>query len=65
MGPAGDAVMLPNVVCLHEEDAGILWKHTEMRTNHAESRRSRKLVISFFTTVANYGECVRPLSDDS
>ncbi|KAK9834117.1 hypothetical protein WJX84_011698, partial [Apatococcus fuscideae] len=52
--PQGDGVVLPNVICVHEEDHGILWKHTEMRTGHAESRRSRRLVISFFTTVANY-----------
>lgn len=36
------------------QDAGLLWKHVDYRTNHNESRRSRRLVISFVTTVVNY-----------
>ena len=24
--------MIPQAVCLHEEDAGILWKHMDYRT---------------------------------
>ena len=36
---------------MHEEDAGIIWKHTELRTMHPEVRRGRKLVISFIATV--------------
>jgi primary-amine oxidase len=39
---------------MHEEDVGLLWKHVDYRTNHSESRRSRRLVISFLTTVVNY-----------
>jgi primary-amine oxidase len=50
----GDVHKIENAVCLHEEDAGILWKHTDWRTNQCEVRRSRRLIISFFTTVANY-----------
>jgi len=42
------------VVCLHEEDAGISWKHVEYRTGESEVRRSRKLVLSFIATVVNY-----------
>ena len=45
---------LKNAVCLHEEDHGILWKHLEYRNNHAEVRRSRRLVLSFVCTVVNY-----------
>ncbi len=41
-------------MCLHEEDHGILWKHLEYRNNHAEVRRSRRLVLSFVATVVNY-----------
>jgi Cu2+-containing amine oxidase len=33
---------------------GILWKHYEFRNETFEVRRSRRLVISFFTTVGNY-----------
>jgi primary-amine oxidase len=51
---AGDPVVIKNAVCLHEEDAGLLWKHFDMRAEEAEVRRSRRLVISFIATVANY-----------
>ena len=27
----GRAVTLPNAICIHEEDAGILWKHVDWR----------------------------------
>lgn len=43
-----------NVICLHEEDAGVLWKHLDYRTQEVDVRRSRRLVISFFCTVGNY-----------
>ncbi|KGM14007.1 primary-amine oxidase [Cellulomonas bogoriensis] len=45
---------LTHAVCLHEEDAGVLWKHTDLWTGSAETRRNRRMVISFFTTVGNY-----------
>ncbi len=50
----GEPMTIPNAVCLHEEDYGVAWKHTDWRTGEMEVRRSRRLVISFFTTVANY-----------
>jgi primary-amine oxidase len=50
----GNPLTLKNAICLHEEDAGLLWKHTDFRTGHVEVRRSRRLVISFIATVANY-----------
>ena len=50
----GKASLLKNVVCLHEEDFGILWKHTDWRTNQSEVRRSRRLSVSFIATVGNY-----------
>ncbi|MDT0451266.1 primary-amine oxidase [Streptomyces hesseae] len=46
---------LPNAVCVHEEDHGLLWKHTDVfHDNAVESRRSRRLVISYLATVGNY-----------
>ena len=51
---AGDPVAIKNAVCLHEEDAGLGWKHYDMRADTAEVRRSRRLVVSFIATVANY-----------
>ncbi|MEB3103925.1 primary-amine oxidase [Paenibacillaceae bacterium T2] len=50
----GELIKIKNAVCLHEEDYGILWKHTDWRTNDVEVRRSRRLVISSISTVANY-----------
>jgi primary-amine oxidase len=46
--------VLKNAICLHEEDFGVLWKHTDMFNGMAETRRSRRLVISFFLTIGNY-----------
>ncbi|HQT67381.1 MAG TPA: primary-amine oxidase [Acetobacteraceae bacterium] len=51
---AGEVETLKNAICLHEEDAGVMWKHTDWRSNHTEVRRSRRLVVSFFATVGNY-----------
>ena len=53
----GNVSITENAICLHEEDYGILWKHTDWRTEHVDVRRSRRLVISFITTVDNYGKC--------
>ena len=50
----GKANTQKNVVCMHEEDFGVLWKHTDSRIGETEVRRSRRLVVSFFTTVGNY-----------
>jgi primary-amine oxidase len=50
----GNVRTIPNAICLHEEDYGIAWKHTDWRTEKVETRRSRRLVISFFCTVGNY-----------
>jgi len=43
-----------NAICMHEEDFGVLWKHTDLFTGSQETRRQRRLVISFFVTVGNY-----------
>eukprot|EP00803_Ostreobium_quekettii_P010562 evm.model.scf_1177.3 EVM.evm.TU.scf_1177.3 scf_1177:31016-41785(+) len=50
----GAPVPIRNAVCLHEEDAGMLWKHVEYRNGHSEVRRSRRLVLSFVATIVNY-----------
>ncbi|CAG7921645.1 unnamed protein product [Penicillium olsonii] len=51
---SGDPVKLPNVVCCHEQDDGILWKHTNFRTQNAVVTRSRILVLQTIITVSNY-----------
>jgi len=51
----GNALRIPNAICIHEEDYGILWKHTDRRLpDNPEVRRSRRLVISSVSTVENY-----------
>ena len=50
----GSATRVPNAICMHEEDDGILWKHTDFRTEEVEVRRGRRLVISNIVTVGNY-----------
>ncbi|WP_448616541.1 primary-amine oxidase [Modestobacter sp. URMC 112] len=50
----GNPRTLPNAVCIHEEDYGILWKHTDLWSGSSQTRRQRRLVVSFFTTVGNY-----------
>lgn len=53
----GQALVLTNAICMHEEDFSILWKHLEYNedgSTRAEVRRSRRLVISSISTVGNY-----------
>ncbi|KAH6623646.1 copper amine oxidase [Chaetomium tenue] len=50
----GKPVNMPNVICVHEQDAGILWKHTNYRTNRAVVVRNRELVLQTILTVSNY-----------
>ena len=50
----GEPYVTKKAICLHEEDAGVLWKHVEYRNGHNEARRARKLVVSFVATVVNY-----------
>lgn len=50
----GEPLEMPNCVCVHEQDAGIGWKHTNYRTGRAAVVRSRELVLQSIITVANY-----------
>ncbi|KAL8768411.1 MAG: hypothetical protein Q9209_005317 [Squamulea sp. 1 TL-2023] len=50
----GEPWPMDNVVCIHEQDAGIGWKHTNYRTGTAAIVRSRELVVQSIITVANY-----------
>jgi len=50
----GNVLRFPNAICMHEEDDGLLWKHTEVRKGNTEVRRRRRLVISQIATVYNY-----------
>ena len=50
----GAPVTIPNAICMHEEDFGVLWRRIEWRTGEGEVRRSRRLVISSFAAIGNY-----------
>ena len=51
----GEPLTIKNAICMHEEDFGILWKHTDRRLpTRPEVRRSRRLVVSSISTVENY-----------
>jgi primary-amine oxidase len=41
----GGPTKMRGVVCIHEQDDGIGWKHTNFRTNKPAVTRSRVLII--------------------
>ncbi len=47
----GQTITIPNAICMHAEDFGLLWMHVDWRIGYTESRRSRRLVVSFIATV--------------
>lgn len=50
----GLPAIVKNAVCIHEEDNGLLYKHTDYRDASVVSARDRKLIISQIITAANY-----------
>ena len=52
-GPTGEVREITNAICMHEEDFGILWKHTDVDGN-VEVRRGRRFVVSSIVTINNY-----------
>jgi primary-amine oxidase len=50
----GNPRTLTNAICMHEEDVGVGWKHTDGSLRHVETRRNRRLVLSCFATANNY-----------
>lgn len=54
---SGEAAILKNAICIHEEDNGLLYKHTDYRDGTVISARDRKLIISQIITAANYEYC--------
>ena len=50
----GNPREIRNGICMHEEDWSILAKHSDQWTGIDYTRRNRRLVISFFTTIGNY-----------
>ena len=50
----GKAKHIPNAICMHEEDYGILWKYSNWVTGEVTTKRSRRLVVSSLATIGNY-----------
>uniref|UniRef100_UPI002899D863 primary-amine oxidase n=1 Tax=Arthrobacter sp. TaxID=1667 RepID=UPI002899D863 len=50
----GNPRTIRNGICMHEEDWSILAKHSDLWTGINYTRRNRRMVISFFTTIGNY-----------
>ncbi|KAK6330431.1 hypothetical protein TWF696_003527 [Orbilia brochopaga] len=50
----GEPMVMQNCICVHEQDAGIQFKHTNYRTGNSVISRMRELVLQSIITVANY-----------
>ncbi|MFD1213169.1 primary-amine oxidase [Arthrobacter sp. GCM10027362] len=50
----GNPREIRNGICMHEEDWSILAKHSDLWTGINYTRRNRRMVVSFFTTIGNY-----------
>lgn len=59
-GKDGEPMTVKNAVCIHEEDDGILFKHSDFRDDFQTtiSTRGKKLIISQVFTAANYEYCL-------
>ncbi|KAK9478560.1 copper amine oxidase [Lipomyces japonicus] len=53
---AGEPYVIKNAICIHEEDDGVLYKHSDFRDGYATTILARgvKLIISQIFTAANY-----------
>ncbi len=56
----GDPITIKHAVCIHEEDDGLLCKHSDFRDSFATTivTRSTKLVVSQIFTAGNYEYCI-------
>ena len=50
----GSARKQESAICIHEEDFGIQWRHSDDFGGANEVRRSRRLVISTLSAIGNY-----------
>lgn len=50
----GEPITIPNTVCMHEQDDGLLYKHVNYRTLNAVVARKRIFIVQTIATVANY-----------
>ncbi|KEY75170.1 hypothetical protein S7711_01616 [Stachybotrys chartarum IBT 7711] len=59
--PARDGSLrtIKNAICIHEEDAGILFKHSDFRDDSVVVTRARRLIVQQIFTAANYEYAVQ------
>ncbi|KAL2835850.1 copper amine oxidase [Aspergillus pseudodeflectus] len=50
----GNPYTIKNAICIHEEDNGLLFKHTDFRDDRSLTARDRRLIISQIVTAVNY-----------
>lgn len=64
--PARDGTIrhIKNAVCIHEEDDGILFKHSDFRDDSTIVTRARKLIIQQIFTAANYEYAIQVRNHD-
>lgn len=55
----GGVRTIKNAICIHEEDDGILFKHTDFRDDSTIVTRARKLIVQSIFTAANYEYAVQ------
>lgn len=60
---AGGIRTIKNAICIHEEDDGLLWKHSDFRDDSVTVTRARKLIIQQIFTAANYEYAVQVRRD--
>lgn len=58
--PSGEVNTVKNAVCIHEEDDGLLFKHSDFRDDFQTTiaTRGKRLIISQIFTAANYEYCL-------
>ncbi|CAH6718457.1 putative peroxisomal primary amine oxidase [[Candida] jaroonii] len=56
----GEPTTIKNAICIHEEDDGLLFKHSDFRDDFQTTiaTRGKKLIISQIFTAANYEYCL-------
>lgn len=59
----GEPQFIPNTVCMHEQDQGLLYKHVNFRTLQAVVARRREFVVQTIATVANYEYSINYIFD--
>ena len=50
----GHPATITNAICMHEEDYGVLWKHTDLFTASRRDAAAAPAGDRFFTTIGNY-----------